>query len=1120
MEQAPRISTQSPELKSQDFEFLREQALTVLQNIAAKSWTDHNLHDPGITMLEAICYALTETGLRAGMEIRDLVSSSKYLTEPEFFTAAQVLPSAPIKPSDFRKILINHPLVGNAWVFPISSSPQGRYSVLLEFEDDNLNSNNLVITVTPPALTDDYTVELAFPHWNEQDIIPMQQDIQFISVAFDGSPGNEWNNIVGGTSFFTRASVTYQPVVGGPQVMLVWVVANIITEMDDSLVEAPLILQEVLDEISTIGDNSAADQTILKQLNRRVVSAFESMRIIRRYTSPYRNLCKDIVEFNAIRLQEISVSAILEVGRGVNIEELLAEIYYWIYRMISPAIFFESLEDQMQQLFSSDEVFNGPLTSSGFLSDSSLGEQQILQTLYTSDILRIIYQLRKADDTDVERREDVNRRKIIAVRNLSLSNYLENRPITTGAKDCLRLVDSKNHIPRLSVVKSRISVYRNGLEIAYDNDLVNDLLSDKLSKDVQAVISPVLDIPLPKGETYPVDDYYPIQNDLPLVYGVGESGLPGDSTQLRIAQARQLKGYLMFFEQMFAGSLAQIASFNTFFSADPDIKQTLFQQPIYQVTDISDILKSYNASTTSWSDFQSNKNNGYEQVLSNKVETREQFLKKRNTILDHLLAIQGEEMLSRSELLFRQSAQLPEGITLTLSQIIDYQNQQRLITFQELIYDKSDYYADLPWLNRDKGQAFGHLLWRNDHFLYILKTGDLYEWTIMDSLNNPLLKHVTASASKKDILEVVEQVLKLATNNGNYTIRLEGGTDRRIEIRSSATADPLAESVDIYASDPLAQNAINECENTILGYWIAHTLIPLECRLFHMLGVDIRERRQLMYNVDDYIEIFDEVDTDPFIEKRFRLWSESGYSGEVLLTSENNYPGPTHSAATADAEKAVQQMIELGIHTLNYTIENPAPNAFRLMLLLPDGSPLARSPIDYGTEDEAQVALKRARLHLYRYLSGEGFYLLENHLLFPPDVANEELIIQELVDPYSFQLTIILPSGYSRDFSITDSVPQAIQPSLYRNGEFRKYAEKQIREHCPADILPRILWVDRNLPGTPIGALNPSFNVFEQAYLDWLRNYMTDEVDESVLGPSRDNLTLVVNALYQEYYSD
>ena len=170
MEQAPRISTQSPELKSQDFEFLREQALTVLQNIAAKSWTDHNLHDPGITMLEAICYALTETGLRAGMEIRDLVSSSKYLTEPEFFTAAQVLPSAPIKPSDFRKILINHPLVGNAWVFPISSSPQGRYSVLLEFEDDNLNSNNLVITVTPPALADDYTVELAFPHWNEQDI--------------------------------------------------------------------------------------------------------------------------------------------------------------------------------------------------------------------------------------------------------------------------------------------------------------------------------------------------------------------------------------------------------------------------------------------------------------------------------------------------------------------------------------------------------------------------------------------------------------------------------------------------------------------------------------------------------------------------------------------------------------------------------------------------------------------------------------------------------------------------------------------------------------------------------------------------------------------------------------
>ncbi len=1120
MEQSTRISTQSPELKSQDFEFLREQGISVIQSIAANSWTDHNLHDPGITMLEAICYALTEVGLRSGMEIKDLVSSSKYLTEPEFYTAAQVLPSAPIKFSDFRKILINHPLVGNAWVFSISSSPQGRLSALLEFEDDNLNSNNLVITVTPPALAQDYTVELAFPHWNEEDIIPMQQDIELQSVAFDGSPGNEWNNIVGGSSFFTRASVTYQPSVGGPQVMLVWIVANIITEMEDSLVEAPLILQEVLNEISTIGDNSAADQTILKQLNRRVISAFESMRIIRRYTSPYRNLCSDIVEFNAVRLQEISVSAVLEVGSGANIEEVLAEIYYRIYRMISPAIYFESVEDQLLQMNSSDLVFDGPFTDSGFLPDSSLGEQQILQTIYTSDILRIIYQLRKADDTDVDLRENVNIRKIIAVRNLSLSNYLDNRPITTGAKDCLRLVDSKNHVPRLSVVKSRISVYRNGLEIAYDNNLVNDLLTNKLVKDVQAVISPLLDLPIPLGEKYPINDFYPIQNDLPNVYGVGESGLPGHSTQLRIAQARQLKGYLMFFEQMFAGSLEQIASFNTFFSADPEINQTLFQQPIYQVPDIAYILKSYNSATTDWLDFQNNKDNGYEQVLSNDVESREQFLEQRNAVFDHLLAIQGEDIQDRVALLFRQATELPEGITLTLPQIIDYQNQQRLIALQDLIYDKSDYYSDLPWLNRDKGQAFGHLLWRNDSFLDIQKAGDFYEWIIMDSFDNPLLRQFEPSASNKEVIQVAEQVLRLATETESYTIRLEGGTNRRLEIRSSATADPLAESVNVYASDLLAQNTIVESVNTMLDIWTTHTLIPLECRLYHMLGIDIRERHVLIHNINDYIEIFDEVDADPIIEKRFRLWSESGFSGEVLLTSVNNYPGPTHPDAIADAEEAIQQMIQFGIHTSNYVIENPAPNAFRMVLLLPDGTALARSPVDFGTEDEAQQALNRARLHLYRFFSAEGFYMLENHLLFPPDALNEELIIQNQDDPYSFQMTFVLPSGYARDFSLTDSIPQPIQPSLYRNGEFRKYAVGQIREHCPADILPRIMWVDRNLPGTPVGALDPSFDVYEQAYMNWLRNYMIDEVDEVTLDPLRDTLTQVINALYQEYYSD
>src|SRR5690606_17646260 len=154
------------------------------------------------------------------------------------------------------------------------------------------------------------------------------------------------------------------------------------------------------------------------------------------------------------------------------------------------------------------------------------------------------------DNTDVVNRENISALKILSVRNLALHNYLDNRPITQDAKDCLRLVNSKNHIPRLSVTKSRISVYRNGIEIFYNTSLVNDLFLEKLAADSINKQTIELDLPVDIGNAYPVSDYYPIQNDLPLIYGVGEAGLPDSASVQRKAQAQQLKGFMMLFEQM------------------------------------------------------------------------------------------------------------------------------------------------------------------------------------------------------------------------------------------------------------------------------------------------------------------------------------------------------------------------------------------------------------------------------------------------------------------------------------------------------------------------------------------------------------------------------------------
>src|SRR5690606_40211820 len=136
------------------------------------SWTDHKIHDPGITLLEASCYALTEVGLRTGMDMTDLLSSGEQFAEQEFFTASQVLPVAPVSSVDFQKVLLDHPLVKNGWMSKVPDTPYGQLSVLLEFADDTLNTNIFSLLVSPPALGAEYRLDLASPHWAEADLQP------------------------------------------------------------------------------------------------------------------------------------------------------------------------------------------------------------------------------------------------------------------------------------------------------------------------------------------------------------------------------------------------------------------------------------------------------------------------------------------------------------------------------------------------------------------------------------------------------------------------------------------------------------------------------------------------------------------------------------------------------------------------------------------------------------------------------------------------------------------------------------------------------------------------------------------------------------------------------------
>jgi hypothetical protein len=1102
MTEAVQISITPPRIKSQDFELLREEGMKLIRANAPETWTDHNLHDPGITILEACCYAITEMGLRSGIPMRDLLASDASGRKQEFFTAAQILPVSPITANDMRKVLIEHPLVENAWVFPMSSKPEGKLSILLEFADQQLNSNTFSAT-----LPGGFQVDLAFPYWDDEEALAFSVNAIIQTVVFD----TPFTPIEGSDAWFARINVTYDlpPDVGLTQ--LLWIVAQITSPLTDPITQIPIVLSQLSTAVTTVGDNSAADQTLIKQFNRRVINAHASMRVVRRYLKDYRNLCENFAEFQAVRVQEIAITAAIEVNAGVLLESLLADIFFSIDQFIAPVNNFKSLADLLATT-EVDKIFEGPLLNAGFLPDTLLQTRSAAFTLYTSDILRVILQHRDQQAADVLRREDVTARNIVAVQGLTLANYLDNRPITSNARDCLHLVESQRHVPRLSLTKSKISFFRNDIQVTYDITRVIQIFNEKKLALFSQPVTGLFDIPLPEGEKFPVSEYYPIQNDLPLIYGVGEAGLPDTATTTRRALALQLQGYMFFFEQLTAGIASQLANLNSFFSGDPELEQTVFQQPLYHLPQIATLLKSYDSSID-WNIFINDVNNGYATALLQSGESREQFLSRRNKVLNHLLAMFGEDMYDKAALVYRRASIVANASSLSLPDLLKVQAAQQQAASRQLIRDKSAFLYDLPALNRDRAQSFGNPVWRNAALVNVQAVPGGFSWSIRDSMNITWLRGITPAATEAAARIQAAETFSLATLASNYTTRIEGPQLRLVIRKPPAFTTDLAESPGLFANAGLATAGINTSVQAFTQLWIHFALIPLEARMYHMLGIPFKERRVMVHNSADY---FQELTPAP-LTRRFRLWEQPGFGGAQILLGDIDYTGINNAAADIAVRAGIQTAITRGSNIEAYEIRNPAPGVFTIALLQSDGTLLAHSPLNLATKALARAEMVRIWQRVFRLFSMQGFYMIEHLLLEPVEPVNPlDPVLKEIKidEPYSFQATFVFPSGYARNF-IGANPPVPAQPEIYRDPELRKYAEQQIRKACPAHILPRVVWIDDALRGSTILITHPSFTNFENRYRLWLGAYLAEGTTEAAIKPLREDLVTVLNEIYK-----
>jgi hypothetical protein len=112
-----------------------EEGIRLAQGYSGKIWTDYNYHDPGVTILEYLVYALMDLAYRTNMPVKDLFFfgmdehdpvKSNLLIPPQ-----EIFPTEPYTTTDYRRLIIDQVRkVKNAWVNPIRDDRGGSHGLL------------------------------------------------------------------------------------------------------------------------------------------------------------------------------------------------------------------------------------------------------------------------------------------------------------------------------------------------------------------------------------------------------------------------------------------------------------------------------------------------------------------------------------------------------------------------------------------------------------------------------------------------------------------------------------------------------------------------------------------------------------------------------------------------------------------------------------------------------------------------------------------------------------------------------------------------------------------------------------------------------------------------------
>ncbi len=684
-----------------------------VRRLSRRMWTDHNKHDPGITTLELLAYALTDLSYRAQFPIQDLLATETNNAQTmanQFFTPRQILPNRPLTVKDYRKLLIDLKGVKNAWVLPAEQ----------HYFADTLKGELLRVHPNVPGIRE---------------------------IALKG-------------------------------------LYKVLLEFDESEVEENA--EETAEDLQTA---IKAEAMVLLQANR--------------------NLCEDFVSIDTVEDHYYTLCAEIELESDADQSLIAAQIQFEVERYLAPPVLNYSLSEMLERThqdgtaYTVAEVFEGPLLKHGFIDDTELDAAELRVELRLSDMISVIMDI-----------PGVRAVRDIIVNPLNPGN--SGADAAVAPENPWRLSVPAGKRPRLSESQGRLVFYKRTMPVSINTakkaatlDALNNAQRTKLETVNEE------DLPIPLGRFRNTASYVSFQHHFPVVYGLSEQGLPTQAdAQLdaqRKALALQLKGYLLFFDQVMANYFAQLSNMRELFSRTlPNSEETIPSYFAQIVDSFPDALRLYKEGLSA-------------ETLRGLLESDSEALARRNRFFDHLLARFAEDFHHYVSIMHSAFGEGAASALATKSAFLNDYPQigaERSLAYNATLAEEQDLWNsyNISGLERRLGRLLdiAGIYRRNltsipyDNYTEIEKTPeDEYGFKIKHSESgNILLTNTVFYPTEEDAFSMMMQTIEHAQYLDNIALKTESENQYTFDVLSSE-GEIIAQHPEYFATEEAMSLAID-----------------------------------------------------------------------------------------------------------------------------------------------------------------------------------------------------------------------------------------------------------------------------------------------------------------------